>query len=129
MKDINDSINKAMQDGQFNDLPGKGKPLNLDKNPFADPEWELAYHMLKNGGFTLPWIEARQQIENGLEEARTELKRAWEWQRVRAAQKMTLAQVEQHWQQSLSAFRERILTLIRKSAIITCRHLQIAFTC
>ncbi len=31
MSDIDDPIKKAMQDGQFDDLPGKGKPLNLDE--------------------------------------------------------------------------------------------------
>ena len=111
MNDIEDPINKAMQDGQFNDLPGKGKPLNLDHNPYADPEWELAHHVLKNGGFTLPWIEARRQIEKGLEAAQAELKRTWEWRQAQVAQKMTQAQVEQQWQQSLSAFREKIADL------------------
>ncbi len=69
MKDIDDAIQKAMQAGQFDDLPGKGKPLNLDENPFADPEWELAQHVLKSSGYTLPWIETRQQIERELEAA------------------------------------------------------------
>jgi DnaJ family protein C protein 28 len=111
MKDIDDPIDKAMQDGKFDDLPGKGKPLNLDENPFADPEWELAHHVLKSGGFTLPWIETRQQIEKDLEGARAGLKRAWEWRQSASAQKMTLAQVEQQWQQQMSAFREKIMTL------------------
>jgi DnaJ family protein C protein 28 len=73
MIDSDDPIKNAMQAGQFDDLPGKGKPLNLDGNPFADPEWELAHHVLKSGGFTLPWIETRRQIEK--EWRRADLKR------------------------------------------------------
>ena len=114
MKDIDDPIKKAMQDGQFDDLPGKGKPLNLDQNPFADPEWELAHHMLKSSGYTLPWIEARQQIEKELEEARADLKRAWEWKQSAAAQKLPPAQVELQWQQQLSAFRETVFSLNKR---------------
>ena len=111
MKDIDDPIKKAMQEGQFDDLPGKGKPLNLDQNPFADPEWELAHHMLKSSGYTLPWIEARQQIEKELEEARADLKRAWEWKQSAAAQKLPPAQVELQWQQRMSAFQEKVISL------------------
>jgi DnaJ homolog subfamily C member 28 len=111
MKDIDDPIKKAMQDGQFDDLPGKGKPLNLDANPFADPAWELAHHVLKSSGYTLPWIETRQQIEKELEEARSDLKRTWEWKQSEAAQKISPAQVELQWQQRLRAFREKVISL------------------
>jgi len=114
MSDIDDPIKKAMQEGQFDDLPGKGKPLNLDQNPFADPEWELAHHMLKSSGYTLPWIETRQQIEKELEEARADLKRTWEWRRSEAAQKIPPAQVERKWQQQLSAFRETVFSLNKR---------------
>lgn len=114
MKDIDDAIQKAMQAGQFDDLPGKGKPLNLDENPFADPEWELAQHVLKSSGYTLPWIETRQQIERELEAARADLKRAWEWRQSEAAQNLPPAQVERQWQQHLSAFKEKVITLNKR---------------
>ncbi len=67
--------------------------------------------MLKSSGFTLPWIETRQQIEKELAEARADLKRAWEWRQSAAAQNITPAQVELQWQQRLSAFREKVLSL------------------
>jgi DnaJ family protein C protein 28 len=50
-------IQQAQTGGQFDNLPGKGKPLDLRENPFAKPEWRLAHRMLKNAGFTLDWIE------------------------------------------------------------------------
>ena len=59
--------------------PVKGKPLRLDDNPLADPDWQLAYHLLKENGFTLPWIELRQEIEKEIEAARQSFKQAWEW--------------------------------------------------
>jgi DnaJ family protein C protein 28 len=114
MSDIDEAIKKAMQEGQFDDLLGKGKPLNLDENPFADPDWELAHHVLKSGGFTLPWIETRQQIEEEVEAARAALKRGWEWRQSAAASKEFSPQMEQQWQQRLSAFREKIISLNKR---------------
>jgi DnaJ family protein C protein 28 len=114
MNATDDPIQKAMQDGQFDDLPGKGKPLNLDVNPFADPEWELAQHMLKNSGFSLPWIETRQEIEKDLAEIRAELRRAWEWRQSAIAQDQPASQIEKDWQQGVSAFRERVLELNKR---------------
>ncbi len=35
---IDQIIQQAIQDGAFENLPGKGKPLNLDDNPHVDPE-------------------------------------------------------------------------------------------
>ncbi|MEA3440806.1 MAG: DUF1992 domain-containing protein [Chloroflexota bacterium] len=58
MTGIEEHIRRAMEEGKFDDLPGKGKPLRLDHNPHEDPQWRTAYRMLRNSGFTLPWIEA-----------------------------------------------------------------------
>ena len=80
MPNIEEHLRKAMAEGKFDDLPGKGKPIHLDEtNPHADPEWELAYRMLKEGGFSLPWIETIREIETDIETARQEFQRAWEW--------------------------------------------------
>ena len=46
---------------------GKGKPLRLEDDSLEDPEWRMAYHMLREGGFSLPWIELRQEIVTTLE--------------------------------------------------------------
>jgi len=54
-----EQIRRAIEEGKFDNLPGKGKPLNLEQNPFEDPEWRLANHVLITSGFSLPWIEKR----------------------------------------------------------------------
>ena len=59
MNKAEDQIRRAMEEGKFDDLPGEGKPLRLENDPFEDPEWRMAHHVLRNGGFTLPWIEAK----------------------------------------------------------------------
>jgi DnaJ family protein C protein 28 len=70
---IEEHIRRAVEEGKFDNLPGKGKPLNLDENPFEDPGWRLAHKMLKDGGFSLPWIELRKEIEADYARARQEL--------------------------------------------------------
>lgn len=36
----------SMEEGQFENLPGKGKPLNLSTNPHADPAEDTLYRIL-----------------------------------------------------------------------------------
>jgi DnaJ-like protein len=55
-------IREAQERGEFDNLPGAGKPLKLDNNPYAD-EWALAYSVVKGAGFTLPWIALGQEID------------------------------------------------------------------
>ena len=42
MPDIEEEISRAMREGKFSNLAGKGKPLRLEDDQFADPEWRLA---------------------------------------------------------------------------------------
>ena len=107
MPDIEEHIRKALEEGKFADLPGKGKPLRLEDDPHADPEWRLAYHVLKESGFSLPWIEKRQEIEAEIAEARQALQRAWDYRAACLAENQPYAQVEAGWQQALGAFREK----------------------
>ena len=57
-------------------VAGQGKPLNLERNPYVDPGDELAHGLLKNAGFTLPWIEDSRQIDADIAAARASLARA-----------------------------------------------------
>ena len=54
-------IREAVEEGRFDNLPHKGKPLPNEENPYA-AEWGLAYHVLKNAGFAPPWIEADKEV-------------------------------------------------------------------
>ncbi len=57
---VDKQIREAEERGEFDNLPGKGKPLNLQS---WDDEWGLAYHVLKQAGETLPWIALGREIE------------------------------------------------------------------
>ncbi|RFU62920.1 DnaJ family domain-containing protein [Peribacillus glennii] len=45
-----DKIRKAIEDGEFDHLPGKGQPLVLDDMAGISPELRMAYKMLINAG-------------------------------------------------------------------------------
>ena len=54
-------IQNAIERGAFDNLRGKGKPLNLRENPLVAKEWRMAFSMLEQEGFALPWMEDRQR--------------------------------------------------------------------
>ena len=46
-------IEEAIARGEFDDLPGTGRPLELDDvDPLLPEELRLAYRILKNAGFS-----------------------------------------------------------------------------
>jgi DnaJ family protein C protein 28 len=106
MSNVEEHIRRAMEAGDFDDLQGAGKPLNLDENPYEDPEWRIAYRVLQNSGYTLPWIEARREIDVSLAKARQALQRTWEWWE--SAYSTNDASVEADWNKALNRFRDEI---------------------
>lgn len=70
-------IEEAVEKGAFDNLPGRGKPLNLKKNPYA-PEQSLAYELLQNNDYTLPWIAERNEMLASIEDYRATLLQEWE---------------------------------------------------
>lgn len=57
-------IKEAMENGEFDSLEGKGKPIRLDDDSHIPPEYRLAYRILKNAGYIHPEIEQRKEVEN-----------------------------------------------------------------
>ena len=100
-----EQIRRAIEDGQFDNLPGKGKPLNLDENPFEDPEWHLANKVLKDGGFSLPWIENRKEIEARLAAALDGLSKAWFRRESDLDAGYNPSQVSTEWKRAEETFR------------------------
>lgn len=72
-----EKIRKAMEAGQFDRLQGKGKPLNLSENPFEPEGWGMAFRLIRQNGFSLPWIEAGMEIERARLQAQHLLRCAW----------------------------------------------------
>ena len=70
-------LREAIENGEFDDLPGKGEPIDLKENPFEDPDLRVVHRLLRNAGFAPAWIEERKDIDAEFEAARTKLSRAW----------------------------------------------------
>eukprot|EP00257_Ricinus_communis_P005343 XP_002519435.2 dnaJ homolog subfamily C member 28 [Ricinus communis] len=67
----------SMEEGHFENLPGKGKPLNLSSNPHADPAEDTLYRILSKNGCAPEWIELNKEIRSKVSEWRVALKKAW----------------------------------------------------
>ena len=47
-------IAEAVSRGELDDLPGAGRPLQLDDDELVPEDMRLAHRILKNGGYTPP---------------------------------------------------------------------------
>jgi Domain of unknown function (DUF1992) len=56
-------IKDAMALGEFDNLPGAGRPQDLTDDASTPAEWRLAYRVLKNNNLALPWMERRKELE------------------------------------------------------------------
>jgi len=70
---IDKQIREAQERGDFDNLPGQGRPLPPES---WDEEWGLAYHILRQAGETLPWISLGRDIEAAQEKLRALLRDA-----------------------------------------------------
>ncbi|WP_313656352.1 DUF1992 domain-containing protein [Pantoea sp.] len=54
-------IKAALEKGELSNLPGAGKPLQLDDDSHVPPELRAGYRLLKNAGFLPPELELRRE--------------------------------------------------------------------
>jgi Domain of unknown function (DUF1992) len=57
-------IQEAIQRGEFDDLPGAGKPLALHDDPLIPEDLRVAYRILKNAGFVPPEVELHREVRS-----------------------------------------------------------------
>lgn len=57
-------IQEAIQNGDFDNLKGKGEPLNFEDETFIPEDLRMAYRILKNAGCVPPELELRNEIVN-----------------------------------------------------------------
>jgi DnaJ homolog subfamily C member 28 len=88
---IEEQIAEAQQRGDFDNLRGKGKPLDLRGNPHAR-DWEMAYTAMSNAGYAPDWIERDKEIRVMIDEVRAMLERHVAWHNEAVAALETLAE-------------------------------------
>ncbi|MEA2512283.1 MAG: DnaJ subfamily er 28 [Thermomicrobiales bacterium] len=64
------TVAEAEQQGEFDNLPGHGKPLKFDANPLTG-EIDVGHGLLKSAGMAPAWIELDKEIRAGLDSLAT----------------------------------------------------------
>jgi DnaJ family protein C protein 28 len=105
-------LREAIENGEFDDLPGKGEPIDLRENPFEDPDLRTVHRLLRNAGFAPAWIEERKDIDAELAAAQTKLSRAWA-----LFGKGGKAASEAEWERSVREFRDQVVELQQRIRI------------
>ncbi len=99
---VEDQIQKAQQDGQFDNLRGRGKPLaHLDADAFEQ--------LVKEQGFRPHFVELDAEIRARIEVARQAVRRTYEWvMQARAGGSVDRHYAQDEWRKALSIFDQRL---------------------
>lgn len=103
---VEKKIREAMEQGEFDNLPGRGQPVDLTENPFEDPDLRVVHKLLRDAGFAPAWIEERKDIDATFELARHTLLRAWT-----VYQPEGKSPNDAEWQRNVIEFRAKVLEL------------------
>ncbi|KAI6173835.1 DnaJ-like protein subfamily C member 28 [Aphelenchoides besseyi] len=72
---VEDLILKSLSTGEFQNLKGAGKPLKFDtSNPYIDGTQQRINRILRDNGFSPPWIMKENEIRYCTEEFRKDLR-------------------------------------------------------
>jgi DnaJ family protein C protein 28 len=75
MDPIEQIILEAQERGDFDNLAGKGKPLDLRENPYVPQDWQMAYRMLASSGFAPDIVEEDKAIRKAISDLEGKLDR------------------------------------------------------
>jgi hypothetical protein len=59
---VEQKLEEAVSRGELANLPGEGRPLELDDDALVPEDLRAAYRILKNAGFVPPEVEALTEI-------------------------------------------------------------------
>jgi hypothetical protein len=114
---INRRIEEAMQRGDFDHLPGKGKPLNTAPEPHVPPDMQMANSLLKNNDLSPAWISDRAAVLALIERFREKLRTAaadFVQARAEARTPERRAQLEELWGRYVEAWRAEVLEINKR---------------
>lgn len=75
---IEDLVSDGQDNGVFDDLSGKGKPLKLGGNNVYEAGKELAHQLLRDNDMQPVWISDRKQILTGRDALRADIAKSWQ---------------------------------------------------
>ncbi|MEZ4669532.1 MAG: DUF1992 domain-containing protein [Anaerolineae bacterium] len=60
---VDRAIREAMEGGEFKDLPGEGKPLDLKDDPNTPADLQIAYKIMRDNGIAPDWVAQGRELE------------------------------------------------------------------
>jgi hypothetical protein len=114
---ISHRIDEAIRNGAFDNLRGKGKPLAIDRNPFAREDQQMANDLLKKNNLAPHWISERTAMLDTIERFRLRFRATSErfqqaWQNAADEKKRSL--LDESWQRQLDEWAVEIKELNRR---------------
>jgi DnaJ homolog subfamily C member 28 len=118
---VSQRIEEAIRHGLFDNLPGRGKPLELRRDPYVPEDQQMAHTLLRNNNLVPAWISERKAVLAAIERLRAKLAASAgfarqelantqdEADRTRLAQAWSRWKAE--WQREIAALNKRIVTL------------------
>lgn len=117
-------IEEATRNGAFENLRGKGRPLNLQRNPYVPEEMEMAYSIMEKNNIAPEWIGDRAALLRSIEAFRAQLRErviVYKSACAQAGDAVARAQAAEAWHQYLSAAEALIVELNRRIAIVNLK--------
>lgn len=74
---VEEAIVRAIADGHFDNLQGRGKPLPDESNPFEDAGMRTFNRILKKAGCAPRWVEENRDVRKELQISRLYLAARW----------------------------------------------------
>ena len=73
---IDKQLAEARERGEFENLPGEGKPFNFEADRLVPLEQRLAYKVMRDNDIQPNWISLQKEIESDVQQAHKKLQRA-----------------------------------------------------
>ncbi len=118
---VDEMIRDAMRRGEFDNLPGAGKPLQLEDESSVPPDLRLSHRLLKENNLTPEWIMIGKEIDAAHESAVAGLRsalrayrgRIWDAEHSEETE-MARALAEDDWLAAREEFRASIAAVNKK---------------
>ncbi|MGE5398362.1 MAG: DnaJ family domain-containing protein [Chitinophagales bacterium] len=119
---VEERIRKAREKGDFDNLAGKGKPINLEENPMEPADMRMANKILKDAGFAPYWIQLGNDIDAAQEQLWRDIERFKNQQRVigKGKSNRTAHNLEYRAQKFLLDSREQLQNINKKIDNFNC---------
>jgi DnaJ homolog subfamily C member 28 len=111
-------IQEAMEEGKFDDLPGRGKPIVFDEDPLTPPHLRLANRILRNANVLPEWMQIQKDIEHEarqIGEMHSRLARENQRWAVRISRSQTTAGAARQYAQWHAQSRAAYLRLVKSA--------------